>query len=137
LPRRQQIQRRLCSTNVGLGADDGDIPLLPGEGGGDLRDVHGEEGFVVDASRSGNVEGGMGASQAGGVLGRRVNGDCEELGGADELVGGGQERGEGWLARRVGGGKGELLMRRVGDGSRDGHCLECVVVMCRGEWRRR
>lgn len=78
-----------------LNSDDGDVSLLAGEGGGDLGDEHGEESFVVDADRSGNVEGGMGRAEAGGVLCGYVDGDREELGGAEELVGSGQERGEG------------------------------------------
>ena len=87
VPGLEEVEGGLGDADVGLDADDGDggVGL---EGGGDLGDEHGEAGLVVvGVGAEVGLELGDDGAEAGGVLGCCVDGDGEDFGEFEELLG--------------------------------------------------
>lgn len=96
MPKRQQIQCRLGNADVALDADNGNIARRL-QFVHHLGDGHAELGLVPVARQLRmriDVELGNRRAEFPAVLGRREDGDGENLGGAQELVGRREEGGE-------------------------------------------
>lgn len=88
MPARERVYRRLCDADVALDSDDDDLRWGPGREVMTKGGPHAEGGLVDFFDCLGEVELRAGWAEASGILGGGVDGDGEDGGGAEELLGG-------------------------------------------------